>query len=182
MSSFDRTCEWVLEHIDLLVDDAEPDLSDHDRLAVARHVESCAACASELALARRLRASLREMAVPAAPMSAIERAERELAAQPGKVVALRPRVGARRWWSVAAAALVLVSGVWIERDRRHARELAVEEAAREAGVAFAYFNKYARRTGDIVQDEVIEQRLVAPVERAMEKSGMGETKSESGQS
>ena len=82
----------------------------------------------------------------------------------------------------AAAALLLISAVWVERDRRRANELAVEQAARDAGVAFAYFNKYARRAGNIVEDEVIEQRLVAPMEKAMEKSGVRETKAGPGQS
>jgi anti-sigma factor RsiW len=180
--SRDRNCEWVLERHDAYVDGVETELSDDERLAVASHVESCAACARELALTERVRAGLRGLAIPAAPSSVIERGERAIADTPTNVVALRPRARARRWMPVAAAALLLISAVWVERDRRRANELAVERAARDTGVAFAYFNKYARRAGDIVEDEVIEQRLVAPVEKAMKKSGVRETKAGPGQS
>jgi anti-sigma factor RsiW len=178
----DRSCEWVLERLDAYIDGVESDLSDHERLEVATHVEVCAACARELALAERVRAGLRDLSIPAAPSSVIERGEREIALAPSNVVALRPRLRARRWMPAAAAALLLVSALWVERDRRRAKELAVEQAAHDAGVAFAYFNKYARRAGDIVEDEVIEQRLVAPMEKAMEKSGVRETKAGPGQS
>ncbi len=182
MSSREPSCDWVLDRLDAFVDGVESDLSDDERLAVASHLESCASCAREFALAERVRDELRGMAIPSAPPSVVDRAERAAASAGSNVVALRPRARARRWLPVAAAALVLVSAVWVERDRRRAHELAVEEAAREAGVAFAYFNKYARRTGVIVEDEVIEQRLLAPVERAIQKSGVIETKSDAGQS
>lgn len=182
MSSHDHACEWALERLDAFVDGVASDLSDHERLAVASHIETCAACARELALAEQVRAGLRELSIPAAPSSVIERVERELATTPSNVVVLRPRLRAPRWLPVATAALVLIGAVWVERDRRRANELAVEQAARDTGVAFAYFNKYARRAGDIVEDEVIERRLVAPVEKAMGKSGVSETKAGPGRS
>jgi len=136
-----------------------------------------------LALAERVQAEFRALAIPSAPASVIDRARAEAAGTRGRVVRLHPRAGARRWIPAAVAAALLVAAVFVEQNRRRAAEdAAVEHAARETAVAFAYLNKYARRAGDIVEDEVIEQRLLAPVEKAMEKSGVTETKSVAGQS
>jgi anti-sigma factor RsiW len=183
MSSNERTCEWVRDRIDAFVDGAESDLADDERADVARHVASCIECAEELALARRVGAELRAMAIPAAPPAVVERAQAHVASERDRVVRLRPRDRARRWASIAAAAVLLIAALWIEGDRRRAAEtVAIEQATYDAAVAFAYLSKYARRTGDIVEDEVIERRLVAPVERAMEKTGVTETKTDAGQS
>jgi hypothetical protein len=182
MPSNDRSCGWVLERLDAFVDGAESDLSDDDRERVARHVESCADCARELALAQEIHSSLSEMAFREAPASVIDRAQIEIESTPRNVVALRPRPRALRWVPAAAAALLLIGAVWIERDQRRAEEVAIAQATHDAAIAFAYLNKYVRRTGDIVEDEVIEQRLLNPVEKAMGKSGVGETKSDPGQS
>ncbi|HEU4929322.1 MAG TPA: hypothetical protein VFU38_05780, partial [Candidatus Krumholzibacteria bacterium] len=78
---------------------------------------------------------------------------------------------------------VILAGLTVaDQRRRAANELAVEQAARDAAIAFAYIGKYTRRAGDIVESEVIEQRLLAPVGKAMEKSGVTETKSSPSQS
>lgn len=191
MSSVDRhECEWVRDRIDAFVDGAKSDLSDAERLRGANHVESCTVCAQELALAERIRDGLHEMAFCAAPESVVDRAEREItrATASGNVVRLRARVRPRaaRWVPAAVAAAALIAAVFLERDRR-AGEIAsspeaIEAATREAAVAFAYLDKYARRTGAIVETEVLEQRLLAPMEKAMEKSGVVETKSGPGRS
>ncbi len=180
MSSNERTCEWVRDRIDACLDG---ELSDADRAELARHAESCAECAHELSLATRVLAGFRDLAIPAAPASVIERAEAEIESGRGRVVRIRPRARALRWIPAAAAAVLLLTAVWIDRERRRAAEqVAIEEAARDAAVAFAYLNKYARRAGDIVEDDVIQRRLIAPVEKAMEKSGVTETKADAGQS
>ncbi len=182
MSPNDRhECEWMRARMDAFLDGAASDLPASEREHVARHLVSCEACGTELALAKRLRASLRGMAVPAAPAAVIERAERGIASTRARVVALRPRAGLRRWGPAVAAAMLLVAALGIERNRR-AERLAVEQATHEAAIAFAYVDKYARRTGAIVGNEVIEQRLLAPVEKAMSKSGVTETKPGPGQS
>lgn len=183
MSEELRACEWVRDHIDAYVDGADAELSADDRRHVVRHTAACTACADELAWATRVRAGLRDLAVPSAPRTVIERAEREIAPRRDNVVRLRPRTGMVGWVTVAAALVLLAAVVWIEGGRRRAaEELAVEQATHEAAVAFAYLNKYARRAGDIVEQEVIEERLMVPVERAMKKSGVTETKPDPGQS
>jgi anti-sigma factor RsiW len=181
MSSIDRhECEWVRERIDSYCDGAESELSEDDRLRVARHVESCRSCAHELALVRRIGAELRAMAVSTAPADVIAHAQQQIEARHGNVVRLRSRVGFVRWTAVAAALVLLATVAWMERRRAAedvaSQSVAVEQAAHDAALAFAYVSKYARRTGDIVQDEVIERRILEPVEKAMEKSGVTETK------
>lgn len=191
MSSVDRhDCEWVRDRIDAFVDGAESDLSGAERRRIANHLESCRECARELAMAERVRDGLHEMTISTAPPSVVERAERDIgpALGPNKVVRLRgrvrPRVASRV--SVAVAAALLVAAMFLASERR-GREVAsspaeVEAAARDAAIAFAYVNKYARRAGAIVEDEVVKQRLLAPMAKAIEKSGVVETKPGAGQS
>jgi predicted anti-sigma-YlaC factor YlaD len=176
MSPVDRhQCEWVQERLDAFLDGADSDLTASESERVARHLASCAECGGQSSLAQRVRAGLRGLEMTAAPAGVIERAQREIASPRGRVVALRPRAGLRRW-AVAAAALLLIAATWIERDRRAAAErIAIEEAAREAALAFAYVNKYAQRTGDIVEGEVIGRRLLGPMEKVIEKTGVTET-------
>ena len=188
MSSVDRReCEWVSDRIDAFIDGADSELSDADRRRVAGHLESCDACARELALLEYVRDGLRGMDFSSAPESVVERAALSLQA-PTNVVRLHPRRRPRpaRWVPAAVAAALLVAAVFLESDRRSRQAAsspeAIATAARDAALAFAYVNKYARRTGAIVEDEVIKQRLVAPMEKAMEKSGVAETKPEPGQS
>ena len=183
MRSHDHECEWVRDHIDALVDD-DAGTPPAERAHVERHVAACEACARELALARRVRTELRALAFPAAPADVVARAEAHIAAKPARVVPLRARRPLLKRVALAAAAAVLiVAAVAVLQERRRATDqVAVEQAARDAAIAFAYVGKYTRRAGEIVESEVIEQRLLAPVGKAMGKSGVTETKANDGQS
>lgn len=183
MSTHEPNCEWVRDRIDAFIDGNDSDLTAGERNDVKRHTTDCAACAEDLALAQRMGAELRAMAIPSAPAPVVDRALADVTDTRGRVVRLHPRARWRRWIPATVAAALLVAAVSVEQNRRRAAEAAaVEHAARETAVAFAYLNKYARRAGDIVEDEVIEQRLMAPVEKVMEKSGVTETKTDAGQS
>lgn len=182
MDSHEPSCEWVREHLEVLVDD-DVDSTPAERVALEHHVAACDACARELAWARRVRDELRAMAFASVSTAVVEQAERQIRAASPAVVPLRPPVRRfRRAFIVAAAAIVIVAVTVADQRRRAAREVAVEEAAREAAVAFTYLGKYTRRAGEIVESEVIEQRLLLPVGKAMQRSGVTETKSSSGQS
>ena len=182
MDSHRPSCEWVRDHLEVLVDD-EIDSTPADRAALERHVAACDACARELAWARRVRDELRAMAFTSISPAVLAQAEKQIAAATPAVVPLRPPVRSlRRAFIVAAAAIVIVAVSVADQRRRAAHDVAVEEAAREAAIAFAYLGKYTRRAGEIVESEVIEQRLRLPVEKAMQKSGVTETKPSSGQS
>lgn len=181
MRSHEPSCEWVREHLDALIDDEFE--STPQREAFAHHVASCDACARELAWARRVRAELRALQFGSAPAAAVARAQTEIDARPAAVVPLRPKARLLRGLSAVAAAVVIIAALTIaEQRRRAAQEVAVEQAARDAAIAFAYVGKYTRRAGEIVESEVIEQRLLVPVGKAMEKSGVTETKSAAGRS
>ncbi len=182
MHPHEPSCEWVREHLDALIDD-EFESTPEERGALERHAAACAACARELDLAKALRDEFRAMAFTAVSPAVIARAQAEIGAEAARVVPLRAhRRWVRRASLIAAAAAVIIAAVGIQERRRAAHELAVKEAAQDAAIAFAYLGKYTRRAGSIVGNEVIEERLLAPVERAMEKSGVGETKSSSTQS
>jgi anti-sigma factor RsiW len=183
MSWNEHQCEWIRDRIDAYVDGIESDLPAAEHAAIARHASACDACAQEIAFARRVRDELRSLAIPSAPPSVVARAQTQAESPRARVVPLRPRLFARRWIPAVAAAALLVAALWVESDRRRAaHDVAVENAARETALAFSYLNKYARRTGTIVEDDVIERRLLAPVEKAIEKSGVTETKPVAGQS
>ncbi len=183
MSLNNSSCEWVRGALDSFLDGAESDLSAEEHARVSQHCASCVACASELATAKRMRAVMRTMSHDAAPPHVVTRAANEIAAGKSNVVALRPRPRSKRWLAVTAAAAILLVAVSADYTRRRKdRDVAVEEAAREAAIAFAYLDKYARRAGSIVEDDVIMRRIVTPVEKAIEKSGVAETKSSDGQS
>ncbi len=182
MHSHEPGCDWVLDRLDALIDD-DFDITSAERAALECHIASCGACARELAWAQTVRDELRTLSVASAPAAVIARAEAEIAAQTAPVVHLHPKARLVRSLTVAAAAVVVIAALAVaDQRRRAANELAVEQAARNAAVAFAYVGKYTRRAGEIVENEVIEQRLLAPVGKAMEKSGVTETKSGSGQS
>ena len=182
MHSREPSCEWVREHLDALIDD-DVDAMPDERAALERHIDSCDACARELEFSRAVRDELRALSVSSAPAAVIARAQSEIDARSAAVVPLRPKARLLRGLSAAAAAVVIIAGLTIaEQRRRTAQEVAVEQAARDAAIAFAYLGKYTRRAGEIVESEVIEQRLLQPVEKAMKKSGVTETKSSSDQS
>lgn len=169
-------CDWVRDRVDLYVDRAPESLDDGERALVARHAAGCAACARDIEMAARIRNELRSLPAPALAADVIARAEREIAG----VVPIGPRRSPRRWAvAVAAAAVAGVATVALLRPAGDTIDTAatapdaqaVEMAARDAALALAYVGKYTRRTGHIVEHEVEES-----MRRALERSGMIETK------
>jgi hypothetical protein len=90
-----------------------------------------------------------------------------------------------RRWSVGmrpalATALVLAVAIGALVVSRHEPEPQVsqeevEEVRREALIAFAYVDKYTRRTGDIIRGSMIDE-VVEPLEDAMNEVKIIETK------
>ena len=94
---------------DLLVDLVDGTLTNDDRALVEDHLETCATCRSEVALATRARTALRTLAPVEPPASLADAAIAEAAgARPAAdLVAARAARRRGRWLGIAAAAAVI---------------------------------------------------------------------------
>ncbi|HEX5133467.1 MAG TPA: zf-HC2 domain-containing protein [Candidatus Krumholzibacteria bacterium] len=196
------TCAWVEERIDAFLDGDDGGLAHAERDAVETHAATCPACAREVAMAARVLAGLRAFPNHPVPASVLAAAERAIAEPPRIVAAPAPARSRFRivdWLPATLAAAALVALVATARwspaptPRADLAGAGVAEAARETVLALSYLNRYARMTGEIVTDEILEKHLVGTVERtldnevfdgsivpplrrAVEKSGIVETK------
>ncbi len=168
------------------------DLEPRARAAFEAHLEFCADCREELALARRVSDGLHSLPLPACP-PAVTRAVLEAA---------RPTLGERlrdAWrdftapghaWQPALALLLAAAlglGLWRLADAPPAvsppvaaspptlveapiNEYSPAEVARakaEVELAFAYLGKISRTASDTVEEKVLENRMVVPLTRTL---------------
>jgi len=174
-------CEWTLERIEPYVDD---ELSGAERIELERHLETCPACREDLASARAVVHELRALPELRCP----DRMKVSEPAGSGEESMRAPFRGALQWVMhglrpamavmlvvvVAAGAYVLVQWDTGRRARLastssySARDL--ELAKIDAMTAFAYVNKYSRKTRKIVRDEVLNEGIVYPLERVITQS------------
>ena len=192
------TCARVRDRIDEFVDGVDGGLAPGEWAAIEAHVSACDACRREVTAARALLAELRAFPVLEAPASVVAAAAATIASARRVIPMQRPAArshGALRWIPAVAAAAIVVALVatarWsgpITTAGSGFAEARVERAARETVFALSYVNRYARMTGEIVTDEAlgsveraidagaIERGLSPSLRRAMEKSGLIETK------
>ena len=181
-------CEWVQERIDPYLDG---EASRDEAAALEQHTATCASCASEVNFARALTSELRALPAHTAPAGIVDRAE---AAARGAAAPSSPSLGeraaaflgerfARHFDGVtrpAMAAMILVvvaAGVFVisQRGRVPAEqngytEAEVAAAAVQARLAFAYVGHYARRPVEVLRRDVMADRVVPRIERAMTQS------------
>lgn len=183
-----RDCGWILERIDLYVD-AETDAAETK--AIERHAGTCADCAAEIELARRITSELRSLPTHSAPAGIVERAEAAArAAAASSSPSLRERVAAslgawarRHFEGMMRPAMavmllvVLAAGVFVITQRHRVpatqngyTQAQIEEAAREARVAFAYVGYYTQRPMEALREDVMADRVLPRMERAMTES------------
>lgn len=173
-----KRCDWTLERIETYVDD---ELSGAERIELERHLETCPACREDLALARVVVHELRalpeircpdRMKVPEPAGSGRESMRAPIRGPLQWVMhGLRPAMAVMLVVVVAVAAYVLVR--W-DTGRRTQLTLTssystrdLELAKIDAMTAFAYVNKYSRKTRKIVRDEVLNEGIVYPLERVI---------------
>lgn len=162
------------EALDLLEPHLDGDLTPEESARLRRHLEGCAACAAELALAGRVQAGLRALPQPDCPPELLARV---LETGRGEVVAFPARVRTfrNRFAAAAAVAALAVGGGSLflhlqqRAETRQAQAAQVAEATREARLAFAYIGKATRKAGLDVRDEVLQKRLVAPAAQALSR-------------
>ena len=145
------------------------DLPPREADRLRQHLESCAACAAERALAERIQRELRSLPQLDCPPEVIERVVR---AGRGEVVPFPGRKEPLRWRIAAAAAVVAmtVGGGSLFVHFQHQREQQVAQATQEARFALAYLGRATHKAGLDVRDEVLQKRLVIPTTRSVSRS------------
>ena len=184
-------CEWVQDRIDLYLDgEAGPD----ETVALEQHAAACTDCAAEIAFARLLTSELRSLPAHTAPAGIVERAEaaaRAAAASSspslGERVAaflggrlarhfdtmMRPAMAAMVLVVVAVGVFVISQRARVPTEHNGYTEAEVAAAAQQARVAFAYVGHYAQRPVQVLRRDVMAERVVPRIERAMTQSLSG---------
>jgi anti-sigma factor RsiW len=181
MTDAEDRCLWTLDRIDPYLDG---DLAGEEAAIFERHVADCADCREELVFARAVVRELRTLPSVECPPQ-VERnaaAEYEAAAAGSDrrsplqslldwlrghgVFTLRPAMAVMVVVIAAVSVFVLTHHRQSPLNRNGGQEITqeqVEQATLDAMLAFAYLGKYSRRTGEILRDEVITQRVIRPL-------------------
>ncbi len=182
MSTFDenRFDEWLDAYFDGDLSPAEVRRLEH----VAANREELR---EELRLARALQHGLRSLPTPTCPpevtttvMAFARRdARRDLLERLRTAVASSWRTGFRPSLAVAVLIALVIGGALITRPRpapqaTSASTEEVERALNEARWALAFVSDIGRRTATSIRDEVFEERIVAPLNRALDSAFEGE--------
>jgi anti-sigma factor RsiW len=161
-------CTWTLARLEAYLD-GEALAAEVAELDA--HLEGCSACARQLALARQVRQSLRELPRLACPERVVAAATARLRQR--QAASWRSRLS--RWltgwrlpvWQPAAAVvLVLLVALAVDQRGREPEPTAAEVARgeREARFALAYVGQVGRNTGRTVRDQVIRTWVIEPLE------------------
>lgn len=180
-----KDCGWILERIESYVDDG---LHGGELEIFERHIESCDACGRELSLARDVARGLRALPWYRCPDHVADNAAVRIGADADAVRGTwfdRLRQGFKssllshpRPAMAAALVVIVASAVFVFSQRERPlfsdagvspgeQDVSVEElemAKNDAMLALAYVGKYCRRSGEIVKNEVIADRLNKPME------------------
>src|SRR5262245_51926138 len=172
MSERKPNCEWVLEHVEAFVDG---ELGDGETAAVTAHCATCGECMRELDLAIRVRRELRSLPSFKAPAHVINAAEREADAPVSNVIPIRQRTRrqtvVRAGAVVAAAAVIAIAAmVWQHSREPQYSEADVRRATAEMAMAFSYVGRYS---DGVVREDVIQKRVMPPIERAISTTPEG---------
>jgi anti-sigma factor RsiW len=185
MSKIDDKCPWFQDRIDLYLDQ-ELDRTASD--AFERHVETCAACKEELSLAADVVNELRSLPTQRCPERVVDEAMQRAGGETPRhsirrvlgwlggrsVLTMRPAMAAMILVVLAATIFVLtqheqspLNGNAGQQSAAEHSEKELELAKLDAMLAFAYLGKYSRRTGEIVKENVITNRVVRPLGRTI---------------
>lgn len=163
-------CLAIADRIDSWLDG---DLSPSETAELTAHLAACAVCREELRLAQRLRDTLRAMPVERCPDTVVDRVYARIApSRPG----WRERIGAALWRpalaGALAAALLLATALVGQREPGVGSLAAYDaiKAEREARWALAYVGLLGERAGQTLRERVIDERVIVPVVRTLEKS------------
>jgi anti-sigma factor RsiW len=176
--SEDRTqidCKWVNDRIDEYVDGL---LDSSESVRIADHCSNCAACQSEVELARLIRDGFNSMSVLECPDSVTERvlevASRSLDRNPKIEPGLQRMTLVRSRWkpiaaAVAAAAVILVILSSPMETSPSASQAEIDQALLEAKYALAVISEAGRRTGVQVGSDM-NKTVLRPVREILQET------------
>ncbi len=179
MNRRDRGCERFDDSFEVFLDG---ELDADATSALETHVAGCEACASELALARRVRAGLRSLPRLEAPAPAVHAVLARVRDQGDRPI-WRQWLALPRPAAVAAVAalvlLVVLAFGWI-RPRQPESRLALEDpavvrATLETKLALAHFASASRRVGTGLGRDLLRERALLPLARSVGDSLDGGT-------
>lgn len=161
-------CAWVSDRIDPYLDG---DLSEGESVVFDNHVDTCIDCREELTLAQTVLTELRSLPAQTCPNSVSEALYADVKSDAKR--GIRPWF--RGWFlrpAVAGAliAIVVTAMFLVARMERGTDAATPEEIARataEVQWTIAYVSDVSRRTGLTFQQEVLEERVVTPMRRAV---------------
>jgi anti-sigma factor RsiW len=174
MTAAEDRCLWTLDRIDPYL---EGDLDSEEIAKVENHLADCEDCREELALARAVVQELRALPALECPPGVVERAaalgtsnhesaiHRLLGWFGGRnVFNLRPAMAVMVLVIAAVSVFVLSQH---EQSPFHKEpkytEQEIELATVDAMLAFAYLGKFSKRTGEILKNDVINDRVIIPL-------------------
>ena len=149
-------------------------LAPDEAHAFESHAHTCSACATELALASRIRTALRTEPAVACPDDVFDSAlARITALQQDRPARTRARHRRPLWRGVTAMALVLFAlafGAVVMQFNPSEPEYTAQEvdtARQEVELALALMSDASRNAGLHIQRDVIGQGIVAPLQRQL---------------
>ena len=164
-----NACGWVSQHLEAHL---EGELSGAESGRLTAHIAGCAACRAEERLARRLSAELAELPPLEGPDAMIEtvleRARTQEQARRRALWGRRLRGWLQPAWKPSlalAACLALFFAVQPPPPAAGPTAAEIAQAERQARLALAYIGRASRRAGLAVQQQVIADGIVAPVQR-----------------
>lgn len=149
------------------------ELTAVEQAEIAAHLASCPECRADLAFAQRIADTLHSLPQERCPDRVIERVYERV---------VPPRSTFRDRWRVptwrpvligsCAALLLAVTALIGQKEMTTPRyaEADIRAAEREARWALAYIGLLGERTGKTVKSSVIDERIILPVVRTLEKS------------
>jgi anti-sigma factor (TIGR02949 family) len=168
------SCSWAQERIEAHLDG---ELPDGEINGLETHLRECEICAGELELAERVRGGLRMLQLQRCPDPVVEGVYEQIRGQLRATRRQRLREWLDSWraplWRPVAAALVVVLmiGGTVSYQNREPEVSPAELARAEQQVKWtlAYLSQMGRRTGDRVRDDVLRERVVAPIQNSVNR-------------
>lgn len=170
----DTTCAWAQQLIDAYLDG---DLTAAETSRLEAHLSGCFTCSEELALAKRVKQTLKSFPQQHCPDRVIDAALKEIGDKTPVAEQRRPWAwGSRRYarvWRFAAVAtacitLVIVALI-LKPPQQPVTQVSSEElirAEKEVKLTLAYLGYVSYRSTVTVCDDVLETRIVPPMKRA----------------
>ena len=164
--------DWMDDRVEAYLDGALP---PDEHIAFERQLRADAAWQAELRLARQVRRSLRGLPQPSCPPQVTqavlaEAQHRRRAAQAARWDTWLERFR-QQFWQPALAMGVLVllvmTATLLGRPPAPQHDPEVAQALADVQWTLAYLSEVGRQTGEAVREEVLEEHVVTPVQRAI---------------